>query len=151
MDSPLATRFREKVRIDEDMGCWVWTGPRMSLPYDYGQIWNRETQRYDRAHVVAYELYGGVISPGHELHHTCVRASCVNPWHLRSLTRAEHIRAEERGAGAHNREKTHCPNGHEYDEANTYWSPGMRHRACRTCTREHKRAYKRRQRERNRG
>lgn len=32
-----------------------------------------------------------------------------------------------------NRPKTHCPKGHPYDQANTYWSAG--HRKCRSCLR----------------
>jgi hypothetical protein len=30
--------------------------------------------------------------------------------------------------------RTHCPQGHEYTEANTYWWHGSR--VCRTCKRE---------------
>lgn len=32
--------------------------------------------------------------------------------------------------------KTHCPQGHPYDEANTYVRPGTVHRKCRTCARD---------------
>lgn len=38
------------------------------------------------------------------------------------------------GKGGRHRMKTHCPSGHPYDEANTYWHPG--HRLCKTCLRE---------------
>jgi hypothetical protein len=41
----------------------------------------------------------------------------------------------------HNSEKTHCPRGHLYDEANTYVTKaGVRH--CRTCHREREAARK---------
>lgn len=30
---------------------------------------------------------------------------------------------------------THCPKGHPYDEANTLWTKGKRHRQCRECGR----------------
>lgn len=39
----------------------------------------------------------------------------------------------------HSRHKTHCPQGHRYDEANTYICPGGKHkghRLCRACMRE---------------
>lgn len=35
--------------------------------------------------------------------------------------------------------KTHCPQGHAYDEANTYWVPSRGGRHCRECTRTNKR------------
>lgn len=38
--------------------------------------------------------------------------------------------------GTHrNRNKTHCTNGHEYNDANTYWRKrdGYQHRQCRAC------------------
>lgn len=38
--------------------------------------------------------------------------------------------------------KTHCPQGHEYTEENTFWSgPNGTYRTCRTCQREHGRRY----------
>ncbi len=36
---------------------------------------------------------------------------------------------------------THCPQGHEYDEANTYVRPNG-HRVCRTCRRDGMRNYR---------
>ena len=45
----------------------------------------------------------------------------------------------ESGTGSRNREKTHCPHGHEYTEANTYWqtkndrAKSRRSRCCREC------------------
>jgi hypothetical protein len=44
---------------------------------------------------------------------------------------------------AQNAEKQTCPQGHPYDEENTYFdSRGSRH--CRTCRREHQRAFRQR-------
>jgi hypothetical protein len=39
--------------------------------------------------------------------------------------------------------KTHCPQGHPYNDENTYHVPGRgAHRTCRTCRREYQRNYK---------
>jgi hypothetical protein len=46
-----------------------------------------------------------------------------------------------RGAAHHQRAKTHCPQGHIYDENNTYNFRGKRY--CRACKRERQRAYRR--------
>ena len=47
------------------------------------------------------------------------------------------------GRGKFNRDKTHCPYGHEYTPENTYTPPGKtNHRVCKTCRNEYKRFYK---------
>jgi hypothetical protein len=69
------------------------------------------------------------------LHHTCKNRSCVNPHHLQPLSRREHVLITEGTWGAKNSAKTHCPQGHAYDEANTYVNPRGA-RVCRTCQRE---------------
>lgn len=40
----------------------------------------------------------------------------------------------------HNSSKTHCPMGHEYSEANTYFIPSTGSRTCRTCKSDHQKA-----------
>jgi hypothetical protein len=54
---------------------------------------------------------------------------------LEVLTAAEHM-AEHESAGRAQRAKTHCPQGHPYDEANT-WRNAAGHRSCRACNRDH--------------
>lgn len=46
---------------------------------------------------------------------------------------------EERGTGLPFAERTHCPQGHPYDEENTYMHHGQRH--CRACRKAHWRAW----------
>lgn len=43
------------------------------------------------------------------------------------------------GLGSGHRNKTHCPHGHPYDEANTGPSCGTTLRRCRACAREYQR------------
>lgn len=61
-----------------------------------------------------------------------VRA-CVNPDHLEPVTAWEN----QRRGGTFvvvNKAKTHCPQGHAYDEENTRWYEGRRY--CRACARD---------------
>lgn len=44
------------------------------------------------AHRVAYENVNGPIGKGLEIHHTCGEKSCVNPDHLVTMTRSQHMR-----------------------------------------------------------
>jgi hypothetical protein len=46
------------------------------------------------------------------------------------------------GKGAAQRAKTHCPQGHPYDQANTYVHPTSGGRLCRTCRRDDNRRRK---------
>ena len=65
----------------------------------------------------------------------------MNPDHLEPVTTKENSR---RGIGGklgaeRNKAKTHCPQGHPYDEANTYVQSsryGGTNRICRTCRRD---------------
>ena len=43
----------------------------------------------------------------------------------------------------HQTAKTHCPQGHPYNDANTYRDPHRNNRLCRVCTRERKREHRR--------
>jgi hypothetical protein len=65
-----------------------------------------------------------------------VRGWCqkhYNRWHRTGTT-------DGVGAGGRQLAKTHCPNGHPYDEENTIVYPSDGRRRCRTCRREGQRA-----------
>jgi len=88
------------------------------------------------AHRLSYETEIGPIPEGLELDHLCRVRSCVNPLHLEPVTHQENVR---RGEGANFwRNKTHCPQGHEYTEENTGISNrnNEKCRYCRECKRE---------------
>lgn len=88
------------------------------------------------AHRVAYELEVGPIPDGMQLDHLCRVRNCVNPSHLEVVDNATNT---ARGtAGDWQRNKTHCAQGHEYNEENTRVSKdymGRTRRTCRACER----------------
>jgi hypothetical protein len=125
-----ATRLYSKIQYTHDeLGCWEFTG--YCKPDGYGQIYWKGRSGYG-AHRAAYELAYGEIPPGLAVDHTCNNPSCIRYEHLQAVTQAENNRrAAER--------RTHCGNGHEWNDANTYWHKGKRH--CRRCNAEAARRY----------
>lgn len=125
-------------------GCWLWQGARTSAGTGYGTFW--DGTRTVLAHRFAYEQLVGPIQDGLELDHVrargCATSMCVNPSHLEPVTHQENVRRGRAGEASgsafgrtrgalRNAEKTHCPAGHAYDEANTHVYRGRR--TCRRC------------------
>lgn len=128
----------------EDTGyetvCWVWTGAKQSDGYGAFRLRGRDCV----AHRVSYEALVGQIQDGLQLDHLCRVRNCVRPDHLEPVTgRVNVLRGD--GPTAVNAAKTHCPQGHPYDDENTHKRPCGR-RMCRTCDRARKREWKRKQR-----
>lgn len=114
--------------------CWLYAGAKDSK--GYGHFWSNNT--YYKAYRVMYEAYKGQIPKELELDHLCRVPDCINPEHLEAVTHAENVR---RGSSivAINAKKTHCNNGHEFNEANTHYYKGFRR--CRACNNEARKRY----------
>lgn len=75
--------------VDKTESCWVWTGGKTC---GYGAFHSGTVQGRARvvgAHRFSYELTNGPISPGFEIDHMCFNRACVNPDHLRQVTRKQ--------------------------------------------------------------
>jgi hypothetical protein len=129
--------------VEKTDSCWIWKG--CVNERGYGQT-TSTYGRTVRVHRFAYELLKGAIPVGKELDHLCRVRNCVNPDHLEVVSHRENCL---RGTSmvALNVLKRHCPQGHPYDEANTYLSPSRGgQRICRICARLHNARYRERKR-----
>jgi hypothetical protein len=127
-----------------DSGCWKWT--KALSPDGYPVTGQKVSGRRltGSACRLAFMHWIGPIPDGYQLDHTChsravadgsckggkgcPHRKCVNPAHLEPVTPTENARRTARAM------KEWCPQGHPYDEENTYIEPGGG-RACRACAR----------------
>lgn len=117
--------------------CWEWTGHLDQDGYGhYGKSGRL-------VHRMIWEILVGPIAPGLHLDHVCRNRRCVNPDHLEPVTSEVNARRTPKGMkGRHgnspkgsdhpNRQKTHCPRGHQYVAENTATN-ARGARICRTC------------------
>ena len=138
-------RFFSKIKVSdtshfEGTACWEWT--RCKTERGYGRF--RHENKDWLSHRASYALFVATIPLNYTVHHKCFNTSCCNPTHLELVT--QRVNNQKRRFSPSlfrlfelNRNKTHCPKGHPYNEENTYIRPGRVGRSCRTCSREAKR------------
>lgn len=126
----IADRFWSKVDVlgESPADCWLWTASKTAD--GYGQF--RVAGRNVYAHRFAYEQQHGPVATQTTLDHLCRTRACVRPSHLDPVSNRENVL---RGSGITARQArlTHCKNGHEFTEENTYFWRGMRR--CQACRR----------------
>lgn len=128
-------RFWAKVALPDANGCMLWLAS--CKPNGYAQFSMGGRMIY--AHRFSYELAYGRIPQGLHVDHVrakgCRHRHCVAPGHLELVTQAENNRRS--GAGARQRAKTHCPQGHPYAGVNLAIYGGRRN--CRQCRKARRR------------
>lgn len=93
--SDIADRFWAKV--DKSADCWIWTAAT-SKNDGYGRF---AISGMRLAHRVSWEMAYGAIPDGLVLDHMCFVRRCVNPDHLRLVTRKqnnEHLQGAQRNS-----------------------------------------------------
>lgn len=141
-------RFDAKVDRSNPDGCWEWTGALNKN--GYGKFKERSYVLV-QSHRFAYQRAHGAIPTGMMVCHHCDNPRCVRPDHLFAGTALDNVR-DMLAKGRHPMSgrvgmgrtrtsprvrPTECPQGHPYDEQNTYVY--KRRRICRECKRQYDR------------
>lgn len=117
-------------KVDKSGECWLWTA---STSHGYGTFFVEQVDgrnRFMGAHRWAYETLQGAVPEGLVLDHLCRVRACVNPLHLEPVTPKVNAERGEWGM------RTHCPQGHPYDDENTGRRSTRDGRECVTCRRQ---------------
>lgn len=135
-------RFWSKVDMNP-YHCWEWLASTDGR--GYGQF--RLNKKTPKAHLVSYELTYGPRPNDLVVRHTCDNTLCVRPDHLILGTQYDNVRDMITRKRHGNTIKTHCVNGHEFTEENTYHPPHRPGtRDCKACHLEATRRYDRKKR-----
>jgi len=93
MENAIQTRFESKYEVDPVTFCWMWTA---GTDNGYGRF--SVEGKMVQAHRWAFEWFVGPLpewEPGDpnrmEMHHVCGKRACVNPGHLKLVSRGEHM------------------------------------------------------------
>jgi hypothetical protein len=135
-------------KVDQSGGpdaCWPWIAG--CNEWGYGCLGIRLPAPLRQvihllAHRVAWAISNNAEIPeGLGVLHSCDNPPCCNPRHLRPGTDAMNGADKAERNRGRKQWKTHCPRGHEYNDANTYHQSG-RFRHCRICDRDRHRERK---------
>lgn len=116
--------------------CLVWTHNLTQAGYGSFSLLKRNWL----AHRIAHEMWIGEIPEGHDVHHKCENRACIEPTHLESLSRKDHL------AIGVNSYKTHCKRNHEFTPENTIQvkrNGVITGRSCRQCMNDRNRIWMR--------
>lgn len=107
-------------KVEKTDTCWNWTDAKS--PDGYGRIFVQRSKP-QLAHRFSYELVNGPVPTGMQVDHTCHNRACVNPAHLRVVTRKQNME-NRNGAPAHN---TSGVRGVTWNQAAKKWVASVGH------------------------
>lgn len=136
-------RLWSQVAKHEEGGCWEWMGATNDRGYGiirvagrteyvHRLVWAQQRSTPIAGMTLDHECHNQATPPC-SLSAACPHRRCCNPAHLREVPLSVNILAGQ-APSARNARKTHCPQGHLYDESNTRMQRDGG-RVCRACQR----------------
>lgn len=102
--------FRFWSKVDKSGDCWIWGGTKSDRGYGAFKFNGKAVG----AHRYAWQSVNGEIPTGLEIDHQCRVTSCVNPSHLKLVTRGE------------NQQNTGMPKSNTSGHKGVYWKKKLR-------------------------
>lgn len=129
MAEDFTQRFFSLVDVKADDECWNWMGSKDRKGYGHFGVkttnlsrdW-KKNWKIARAHRVAYEMLVGEIVD--TLDHVCKNTSCVNPNHLRQMSRSENTSIGLRGSSSYRTKLTE----EDVTDIRIFYSNGIKNR-----------------------
>lgn len=121
--------FRQRRITEKD--CWEWTGSVFDNGYGRTKFWGKN-RRVHRISMVIFKDFS--ITSEFMVLHKCNNKICFNPDHLYIGTHQNNMDDGKRDGvfrGNLVEKPTHCSNGHEYNEENSYFYEYKR--VCKLC------------------
>ena len=115
--------------------CLVWKLSKHANGYGRVRINGHENS----AHRAMMEAVHGKIPSHLVVDHRCKNRGCINPIHLRLVTKEQNVLENSIGSAAVNKNKTSCIHGHLFSPENTLITKGRNgrtERICKTCHRQ---------------
>ena len=129
LDRVAEARFWIKVEIHDNTSCWEWVAGKTTCGYGSFCLLSKPVL----AHRVSYQYFNYDLSDELVIDHKCRNRSCVNPDHLRQVTKGMNTLENSTSASALNALKTHCVNGHSFTGENVRIIK-TKNRVIRRCT-----------------
>jgi len=114
--------------------CMLWAKALTTKGYGFISYSKNGRQVRQQAHRALYEAEYGELPKELVLDHLCRNKACINLEHLEPVSNRENIMR-----GVLGELRTHCKQGHEKNETNTWVTP-KGHTKCRICHNSWKRA-----------
>ena len=119
-------------RLITSNGCWLFV---YSIQINgYARLLYKD--REHSVHRLSAHLYLGMpLESTMQVNHmvSCPNKNCFNPEHIYIGTNSQNMLDAVITGNHPNTRKTHCPNGHLYNEENTKWVKDGKSRRCRVC------------------